>query len=163
MHCQPPDSVLETRESEAGIRYKMHACRFKLTTKRILSAGMHLRPLVSSITALVVGAVVVHAASLTSANELGTRHLKFRSRIQSDTSLRYIANSGICETTPGVDQYSGYIDVGTNMSMVSISRSGGVSADVRSDDSGFGSLRLAARPRLRPSRFGEGVTEGVPG
>ena len=35
-------------------------------------------------------------------------------------SLRYVANSGICETTPGVKQYSGYIDVGTNMSMVSM-------------------------------------------
>ncbi|KAG6380284.1 Alpha/Beta hydrolase protein [Boletus reticuloceps] len=32
-------------------------------------------------------------------------------------NLRYVANSGICETTPGVTQYSGYIDVGTNMSM----------------------------------------------
>jgi hypothetical protein len=33
--------------------------------------------------------------------------------------LRYMANSNICETTPGVDQKSGYITVGKNMSMVS--------------------------------------------
>ena len=38
-------------------------------------------------------------------------------RVQ-DAKLRYIRNSGVCETTPGVNQMSGYIDVGTNMSMV---------------------------------------------
>ncbi|KAL1881267.1 hypothetical protein Daus18300_001119 [Diaporthe australafricana] len=32
-------------------------------------------------------------------------------------SLSYVKNSGICETTPGVDQYSGYLDVGTDMHM----------------------------------------------
>lgn len=35
-----------------------------------------------------------------------------------DTSIRYVNDSGICETTPGVQQMSGYIDVGTNMNMV---------------------------------------------
>ena len=30
-------------------------------------------------------------------------------------TLSFVANSGICETTPGVNQYSGYISVGTNM------------------------------------------------
>ncbi|KAF5328037.1 hypothetical protein D9758_017459 [Tetrapyrgos nigripes] len=34
-----------------------------------------------------------------------------------DVKLRYVADSGICETTPGVHQMSGYIDVGKNMSM----------------------------------------------
>lgn len=28
------------------------------------------------------------------------------------TSLKYVSNSGICETTPGVNQYSGYQTVG---------------------------------------------------
>ncbi|EPQ50550.1 alpha/beta-hydrolase [Gloeophyllum trabeum ATCC 11539] len=32
-------------------------------------------------------------------------------------ALRYVNDSGICETTPGVHQMSGYIEVGTNMSM----------------------------------------------
>ncbi|CAA7262537.1 unnamed protein product [Cyclocybe aegerita] len=32
-------------------------------------------------------------------------------------SLRFVADSGVCEATPGVRQLSGYIDVGTNMSM----------------------------------------------
>jgi hypothetical protein len=29
--------------------------------------------------------------------------------------LSFVTNSGICETTPGVNQYSGYLSVGTNM------------------------------------------------
>ena len=28
--------------------------------------------------------------------------------------LEFVTNSGICETTPGVNQYSGYLSVGTN-------------------------------------------------
>jgi carboxypeptidase D len=31
--------------------------------------------------------------------------------------LEFVTNSGICETTPGVNQYSGYLSVGTNMNM----------------------------------------------
>lgn len=29
--------------------------------------------------------------------------------------MEFVKNSGICETTPGVNQYSGYVSVGTNM------------------------------------------------
>ena len=31
--------------------------------------------------------------------------------------VQYVKNSGICETTPGVNQYSGYLSVGNNMNM----------------------------------------------
>lgn len=31
--------------------------------------------------------------------------------------LEFVRNSGICETTPGVNQYSGYLSVGTNENM----------------------------------------------
>ncbi|OCL06842.1 alpha/beta-hydrolase [Glonium stellatum] len=31
--------------------------------------------------------------------------------------LEFVTNSGICETTPGVNQYSGYLSVGTGMNM----------------------------------------------
>lgn len=31
--------------------------------------------------------------------------------------LEFVKNSGICETTKGVNQYSGYLSVGTNMNM----------------------------------------------
>lgn len=44
--------------------------------------------------------------------------VQFTSLKFNDTRLRYVVNSGICETTPGVTQYSGYITVGKNMSMV---------------------------------------------
>lgn len=43
---------------------------------------------------------------------------RFTSSDNPDLSLRFISDSGVCETTPGVHQMSGYIDVGTNMSMV---------------------------------------------
>lgn len=42
----------------------------------------------------------------------------FESQTQDDLKLRFIKNSGVCETTPGVQQMSGYVDIGTNMSMV---------------------------------------------
>lgn len=32
-------------------------------------------------------------------------------------TIDYVTNSGICETTPGVNQYSGYLSVGTNENM----------------------------------------------
>lgn len=35
-----------------------------------------------------------------------------------DVDISYVNNSGICETTPGVQQMSGYISVGKNMNMV---------------------------------------------
>jgi hypothetical protein len=42
----------------------------------------------------------------------------FQSRIMDDVNLRFVSDSGVCETTPGVHQMSGYITVGPNMSMV---------------------------------------------
>lgn len=47
-------------------------------------------------------------------------HIEIRSNVHNATGIRYVKNSGICETTPGVKQISGYIDVGKNMSMVRI-------------------------------------------
>lgn len=43
---------------------------------------------------------------------------RFASTNNPDINLRFVSDSGVCETTPGVHQMSGYIDVGTNMSMV---------------------------------------------
>lgn len=31
--------------------------------------------------------------------------------------MEFVTNSGICETTPGVNQYSGYLSVGPNENM----------------------------------------------
>ena len=44
-----------------------------------------------------------------------------RSTNNPNVYMRFVTNSGVCETTPGVQQMSGYIDVGKGMSMVSIS------------------------------------------
>ena len=33
------------------------------------------------------------------------------------STLQFVTNSGICETTKGVNQYSGYLSVGSNMNM----------------------------------------------
>lgn len=35
----------------------------------------------------------------------------------TESKIEFIRNSGICETTPGVDQYSGYLSVGEDMNM----------------------------------------------
>ncbi len=39
----------------------------------------------------------------------------FTSPGNPDISLQFVADSGVCETTPGVHQMSGYINVGTTM------------------------------------------------
>lgn len=38
-------------------------------------------------------------------------------RSQVIGSFRFLENSGVCETTPGVKTYSGYIEIGKNQSM----------------------------------------------
>ena len=35
----------------------------------------------------------------------------------TEARIEFVNNSGICETTSGVNQYSGYLSVGTNMNM----------------------------------------------
>jgi hypothetical protein len=36
---------------------------------------------------------------------------------ETDSNLDFVSNSGVCETTPNVKQYSGYLNVGPNMNM----------------------------------------------
>ncbi|KAI0089549.1 alpha/beta-hydrolase [Irpex rosettiformis] len=43
--------------------------------------------------------------------------VRFQSKLQPNVGLRFVRNSGVCETTPGVNQISGYADIGTDMSM----------------------------------------------
>ena len=69
----------------------------------------------------------ISCAALAYANFIPTNpHFDYQSQsplISNPTiengKLRYKANSNICETVPGVNQKSGYITVGQNMSMVS--------------------------------------------
>lgn len=44
---------------------------------------------------------------------------QFQSKIV-DGSLSYVNNSGVCETTPGVHTMSGYANVGSSQSYVSL-------------------------------------------
>jgi hypothetical protein len=44
----------------------------------------------------------------------GVNHTLFEHRA-TGSNLSFVTNSGVCETTPGVNQYSGYFSVGTNM------------------------------------------------
>ena len=63
----------------------------------------------------------VECVNATSLSEITTIHTRFTSTKNPKVSIRFVTNSGVCETTPGVQQISGYVDVGKNMSMVSIS------------------------------------------
>ena len=46
----------------------------------------------------------------------GTTYTVFE-HAETGAKLEFVKNSGICETTAGVNQYSGYLSVGTNMNM----------------------------------------------
>jgi hypothetical protein len=69
---------------------------------------------------LVLAAINTNASAMTSRASAATSRevFTFSSKLQSGVSLQYVNNSGICETTPGVHTMSGYITVGTGMSMV---------------------------------------------
>lgn len=60
----------------------------------------------------------VSATAVPAETSLQTSRGEFTSQVVPDAKLRFVRNSGVCETTPGVEQLSGYLDVGTNMSMV---------------------------------------------
>ena len=42
----------------------------------------------------------------------------FDSAALPGTKLRYVSDSGVCETTPGVHQKSGYVDIAENQHIV---------------------------------------------
>ena len=96
----------------------------------VLTAPDFLLTAMQSFLALAVAAlVVIPAATASPAVSIGaviqeplTPYVEFVSQNLADTKLRFVRNSGVCETTPGVDQLSGYVDIGTNMSMVRLSR-----------------------------------------
>ena len=61
----------------------------------------------------------VECVNATPLSETASIHTtRFTSTKNPKVSIRFVTNSGVCETTPGVQQISGYLDVGKNMSMV---------------------------------------------
>ena len=81
---------------------------------------MFLRMFVRAGVALLASVSIIRAVSVVEDNldTTETGHIEIRSKVHNATDIRYVKNSGICETTPNVTQISGYINVGTNMSMV---------------------------------------------
>ncbi|KIO02628.1 hypothetical protein M404DRAFT_147747 [Pisolithus tinctorius Marx 270] len=77
---------------------------------------MRITPLIlpSLITAL---ASAAFAKTSIIGRDAGSSYVQFTSTKFNGTDLRYVMDSGICETTPNVTQYSGYVEVGKNMSM----------------------------------------------
>jgi hypothetical protein len=63
----------------------------------------------------------VEWVNATPLSDTATIRTRFTSKNNPNVSIRFVTNSGVCETTPGVHQISGYLDVGKNMSMVSFS------------------------------------------
>src|SRR5271168_5348674 len=49
--------------------------------------------------------------------EGGVKYTVFE-HASTNSVVKFVTNSGICETTPGVNQYSGYFSVGGGMQLV---------------------------------------------
>ena len=60
--------------------------------------------------------IVYSKQSIVNPESNGAKHTVFDHRVTNNAS-DYVSNSGICETTEGVKQYSGYLMVGENMHM----------------------------------------------
>ena len=81
------------------------------------------------LTMLLTTAAVASLVAFTVALPANTAHHNRQPEVRETTNyitfehaatgskLEYVNNSGICETTPGVNQYSGYLSVGQNMNM----------------------------------------------
>lgn len=77
---------------------------------------MFLRTLVRVGILILAGVCMTRADSVhLDTTEAGLVEVHFKA---NTSGIRYVKNSGICETTPNITQISGYIDVETNMSMV---------------------------------------------
>ena len=80
----------------------------------------------------------------------------YQSQNMADVGLRFVSDSGVCETTPGVHQMSGYITVGQNMSMVIFSaKIDMIQLFMVCLSSGFGSLNPGIRLKMHHSLYGE--------
>ena len=96
----------------------------------------------------------VEWVNATPLSETDPIHTRFTSTNNPDISIRFVTNSGVCETTPGVHQISGYLDVGKNMSMVSVPFKLNFFWSFTNWFSGSGSLRLELPRNRLLSHFG---------
>lgn len=79
-----------------------------------------------------------------------------------DAALRYINNSGVCETTEGVHTASGYIEIAQNQSLVCLYLILGAHPLNYIFYSGFGFLRPGNRPKQLRLRYGSTVAQVAP-
>lgn len=85
------------------------------------------RGIATALLAAVARTVVAAPAAATgsSSHLMNKRYIEERDGIaynvfehrDTNSKMAFVKNSGVCETTPGVNQYSGYFEVGKNMSM----------------------------------------------
>ncbi|OLN87696.1 Carboxypeptidase S1 [Colletotrichum chlorophyti] len=85
-----------------------------MKTAFLVSTVAFLLALPATSTVLAKSYAVDRTYSLTS--DLGTNYTVFE-HSATNSRTRYVQDSGICETTKGVRQYSGYFDVGTDQHM----------------------------------------------
>ena len=85
----------------------------------------------------------------------GTNYTVFE-HAATGAKLEFVTNSGICETTKGVNQYSGYLSVGQNMNMCDLSHSSSFRS-LPNSIGGFGSSRLEIPPPQLLSQYGSTV------
>ncbi|KAI2465142.1 putative carboxypeptidase S1 [Annulohypoxylon bovei var. microspora] len=72
---------------------------------------------VSAAAATTDGTASLRAANKRRIEERNGVNYNVFEHVATRSKLSFIKNSGVCETTPGVNQYSGYITVGENMNM----------------------------------------------
>ncbi|KAH9178171.1 carboxypeptidase-like protein S1 [Lactarius sanguifluus] len=75
---------------------------------------------ISSLLALTLATFAIASPALVDRRSFevrnGVNHTVFE-HAATGATLSFVTNSGVCETTPGVNQFSGYLSVGTNMNM----------------------------------------------
>lgn len=87
--------------------------------------GVATTALLAAVAQTAVAAPAAASSSSSESQHLNRRYIEEREGIsynvfvhyETGSKMSFVKNSGVCETTPGVNQYSGYLEVGKNMSM----------------------------------------------
>lgn len=70
-----------------------------------------------ALAAIVTAAPTAHSLDKRSIVERDGTTFNVFEHAATGSRMEFVNNSGICETTPGVTQHSGYFSIGTNMNM----------------------------------------------
>ena len=105
------NSLLLAREPLPKVMIRSSRFFFDYASE-MLSASLSIKSLF--LTALVFSPVIAGEPKFSRRN--GVKYEVIKDHV-TGSSIEFVKNSGICETTPGVNTYSGYLNVGTNASM----------------------------------------------